>query len=588
MGALSLIAGMGSALLASIALADAPRVGERIDAPPFKDTRALTRTLDDFGARKAFVVVAVRASCPLARRYLPILAEMEKRYRPRGVQFLALGVAPDEGVAETAAMAIDAGAEFPVGRDDGSFTRAVGWTRTPEVVVLDAKRVLRYRGRVDDQLRLGGERPGPTRRDLAEALDAVLDGRAVVTAETPVDGCVITTATPRPEGPPPTFHEQVEPILQKHCQSCHRPNTEAPFSLLDYRDAVVQADVLAEAVADRRMPPWYAVHDQELVNRRALGADERETLQEWVKAGMPRGDLAKRPAAREFPTSPWRIGEPDQIITMTGTHEIPATGYVDYKYVVFPHIFLADTWLHDIEIRPDNPRVVHHANLAYAKMAEGVRPSNFITGRVPGGDPMVLDEGVAYLVPAGSVLGLQVHYTTTGKPERCRLSVGLKFPRETVRKRLYHSQATTGKFEIPPFAPAHEVRADRALAFDATLVGVFAHMHVRGRDMEFVVHRPGEGPERLVLVPNYHFDWQQSYRWAPGAKKLPKGTRLEARAHFDNSEFNPYNPDPSASVREGDQTYREMMYGFYFYTRDDEDLGLSIDPKTGRVRKGPE
>jgi hypothetical protein len=128
------------------------------------------------------------------------------------------------------------------------------------------------------------------------------------------------------------------------------------------------------------------------------------------------------------------------------------------------------------------------------------------------------------------------------------------------------------------------VKAERELAFDASLIGVFAHMHVRGKDMAFLAHRPGEDAERLVLVPNYHFDWQ-SYRWAPGTKKLPKGTRLEARAHFDNSTFNPYNPDPSAAVREGDQTYQEMMYGFFFYTRDDEDLDLTIDPKTGRVVK---
>jgi hypothetical protein len=573
-------------IVGPVARAEAPKIGDRIDAPPFKDTRYLTRTLDDFGKREAFVVVAIRTSCPLARQYLPVLADLERQYRARGVQFLALDVAPDESVAEAAAMAIDAGAEFPVGHDDGAFTKAVGWTRTPEVVVLDAERVLRYRGRIDDQLRLGGARPEATRRDLAEALDELLAGRPVTTPETTVDGCLITTTTPIGlEGPPPTFHESIEPILQKHCQECHRPNTEAPFSLLTHRDAVVQADMIAEVVADRRMPPWYAAHDPVLVNRRGLSATERETLLAWIKAGLPKGDSSKRPAPREFPTSEWRIGEPDQVITMTGTHEVPATGYVDYKYVVFPFVFAADTWLHDIEIKPDNPRVVHHANLAFARMMEGAKPTNFITGRVPGGDPMVLDEGVAYLIPAGSVLGLQVHYTTTGKPERCQISVGLKFPREKVRKRLYHCQSTTGKFEIPPFAPAHEVKAERELAFDASLIGVFAHMHVRGKDMQFLAHRPGEDAERLVLVPNYHFDWQQSYRWAPGTKKLPKGTRLEARAHFDNSTFNPYNPDPSAAVREGDQTYQEMMYGFFFYTRDDEDLDLTIDPKTGRVVK---
>ncbi len=157
------------------ACADGPKIGERIEPPSFKDIRSLTRTLDDFGPKQAFVVVAMRVSCPLAKRYFPILADLERRYRPRDVQFLALDVAPDESVAEMAAMAIDAGVEFPVGRDEGPFAKAVGWTRTPEVVVLDSQRALRYRGRIDDQLRLGGERPEPSRRDLVEALDAMLD-----------------------------------------------------------------------------------------------------------------------------------------------------------------------------------------------------------------------------------------------------------------------------------------------------------------------------------------------------------------------------------------------------------------------------
>jgi hypothetical protein len=296
---------------------------------------------------------------------------------------------------------------------------------------------------------------------------------------------------------------------------------------------------------------------------------------------MPKGDPAKLPPPRTFSKSRWQIGEPDFVTTMALAHSIPATGFVDYRYVVFPYVFPRDTWVQSIQILPDNPRVVHHANLASFKVGERPREDGFITGRVPGGDPMILDDGTAVLIPQGSVLGLQIHYTTTGKPEQARISVGLKYPRTRVHKRLHIQQVYTRQFAIAPFAPAYPVNASRKLGFDATGIGLFPHMHVRGKDMTFLARHPDGTVDTLLLVPNYNFDWQQSYRWASGAKKFPKGSTFEVAAHFDNSSFNPFNPNPAATVRNGDQTFNEMVYGFYFFTRDDEDLNLAIDPKTG-------
>ena len=128
--------------------------------------------------------------------------------------------------------------------------------------------------------------------------------------------------------------------------------------------------------------------------------------------------------------------------------------------------------------------------------------------------------------------------------------------------------------------------ATRTFAADSTGIGMFSHMHLRGKDMTFRAIYPamsGKRTKSLLAIPNYNFDWQISYRWAAGQKKFPTGTQYEVTAHFDNSAFNPYNPDPKATVKEGEQTFQEMMYGFLFYTHDDEQLGLEIDPKTGRV-----
>jgi hypothetical protein len=223
--------------------------------------------------------------------------------------------------------------------------------------------------------------------------------------------------------------------------------------------------------------------------------------------------------------------------------------------------------------------------MAFANLVEGFNEANFITGTVPGGEPMNLDPGIAFLIPKGSVLGLQLHFVTTGKPEKCKVSVGLRFPREPIQKRLRLIQLSDRKFAIPPGAPAHKVTASRVLDRDIIGVGMFSHMHLRGKDMTFTAHLPDKKTDTLLVIPNYNFGWQLPYRWEPGKMRLPKGTRLECVAHFDNSPFNPFNPDPKATVRNGPQTHHEMMYGFFFYTDANEKLGLRVDPKTGVEKK---
>jgi hypothetical protein len=419
-------------------------VGAKVGALTFKDIRYITRSLDEFGARKAFVIVATSNSCPIAKRYGPVLAAMEREYRGREVQFVALNVGANDSIVEMAAEAVEASVEFPVVKDvDAQCARALGLSRTPEAVVLDASRVIRYRGRIDDQFRLGGDRPSAKSSPLRDAIEDVLAAREVTVRETTVDGCLITFPEPpkAKTDTPPTFTEHVSRIMQAHCQDCHHGGAEAPFPLVTYRDVASEAAMIAEVVEDRRMPPWYASERHgTFINRRGLSDQERETVLQWVRSGKPKGDPAKRPPPRTFSTAKWTIGEPDTITTTPIAFSIPETGYVDYRYAILPHIFAQDTWVQSVEIHPDNPRVVHHANLGFIKAGERPREENFITGRVPGGDPMVLDDGLAVLIPKGSLLALQIHFTTTGKPEHAKLSVGLKYPRGLVHKRLYHQQ----------------------------------------------------------------------------------------------------------------------------------------------------
>lgn len=198
---------------------------------------------------------------------------------------------------------------------------------------------------------------------------------------------------------------------------------------------------------------------------------------------------------------------------------------------------------------------------------------------------MIMEDGAAFKIPKGSLLGLEMHFVSTGKPETVKVKVGLRFPRKPVQRRVEILQITNTRFAIPPGASAHRVSAVRTLDADVVGIALAAHMHVRGKDMTFVATPPTGTPETLLTVANYNFGWQLPYRWAPGTKTLPKGTKLECVAHFDNSPFNPYNPDATATVKHGLQTQQEMMMGFFFYTRAGEKLGLDIDEKTGRIRR---
>jgi len=560
------------------------RVGDVVQPFNMTDIRFLPRGLDEVSGEKATVLVFTTLECPIARRYLPRVIELEQEFHDAGVALALVNAGAGDSMLAVSTDMVERGIEFPVLKDfDGSAVQALGITRTPEAAVLDGEGRLLYRGRIDDQYRLGGARPASTRADLREAIVDVLAGRPVREPQTPVDGCKLTA--PQVAGDEDlTWSEDVAPILYAHCVECHRPDGPAPFSLLGASAATRRAQMIDEVVAQRRMPPWFAseAHGQ-LSNRRGLSEEELGTIRAWVAAGAATGDRSRAPEPPTFGSGEWAAGTPDLVVSQVGAESLPADGYIPYRYVLLQHVFLRDTWVSSVEIRCDNEPALHHANLAFVKLGEQYRADNFITGKVPGGDPMVLEPGLAVLIPAGSILGLQAHFVTTGEPETARLSVGLRFPKEPVRRRLYHRQIRNLRFEIPPHARAHEVRASWTPKQDITGLGMFSHMHLRGRDMTFTSVSSDGARETLLMVPNYSFDWQQSYRFTGAGRDFPAGTRIEVVAHFDNSKFNPYNPDPTAAVRFGLQTYHEMMYGFFFYYRSGEALDIEVDPETGFV-----
>ena len=373
--------------------------------------------------------------------------------------------------------------------------------------------------------------------------------------------------------PTPTFTRDVAPILYKNCVTCHRPGEVAPMALLSYEDARPWAKSIRNKVTDRTMPPWLADPQfGHFENDRRLAQRDIDTITAWVSAGAPKGDDRDAPPVPKF-VEGWNIGKPDVVLSMAEEFTVPAEGVVPYKYFTVPTNFAEDKWVSAVEFRAGNRGVVHHI-IGFIQEAgasgggEGAM-SNFLGGTAPGDPPNEYADGLAKLVRAGSKIVFQMHYTPNGEVARDRSSVGLIFAKAPVQKIAMTGAALNARFAIPAGNPAYEVRSSWTAPEDVHLVGFMPHMHVRGKDFTYTVVYPDGRSEIVLKVPRYDFNWQLGYK-LERQLALPKGSKIECVAHFDNSAANRFNPDPTKEVRWGDQTWEEMMIGWFTYTRDAE------------------
>jgi hypothetical protein len=366
---------------------------------------------------------------------------------------------------------------------------------------------------------------------------------------------------------PPTFYRDVLPILQNRCQECHRAGEIAPMPLLTYRETRPWAKAIREATRTRKMPPWFA--DPccgKFANDRSLTAAEIDTLSAWASTGAAEGDAKDAPQAREWPAG-WNLGTPDRVMEMPRAFEVPAKGAVEYQYFAVPTGFTEDRWVQAVEVRPSNRSVVHHV-VVYIREAGstwtgGPTKADILTVYAPGSPPEVWPTGMAKRVKAGSDLVFEIHYTPNGKPTMDREQVGLVFAKSPPEKAVLTLQMANDTFTIPPGERDYRVRVGGTLPNDALLLGFFPHMHLRGKTFEYTLIGDHGLPQTLLKVSHYDFHWQLAYRLATPLA-LKKGTRLEWIATYDNSANNPQNPDPSAEVRYGHQSWDEMMVGFFY------------------------
>ena len=397
--------------------------------------------------------------------------------------------------------------------------------------------------------------------------------------------CVFGMAAGGAKSTQVTFTKDVAPILLNRCVECHRPGEVAPMSLLTYQDVRPWAKSIKEKVLERGMPPWFADPQYgEFENDRRLPQKEIDTLVAWVNAGAPKGDDKDMPPAPRF-VEGWSLGQPDVVLTMQEEFSVPAEGVVPYKYFTVPTNFTEDKWIQGVELRSGNRGVVHHIIafvLEPGQKGTGEGPTgNVLGGTAPGDPPTKYPDGMAKFLKAGSKLVLQMHYTPNGEPAKDRSSVGIFFAKAPVKKTARTGTAMNARFVIPPGDPNYEVKSGWTAKEDVHLFAFMPHMHVRGKDFTFTAVYPDGRSEIVVRVPKYDFNWQLAYR-LKRPLALPKGSRIECVAHFDNSASNKYNPDPAKEVRWGDQTWEEMMIGWFSYTRDTEEI---TPPSTASANK---
>ena len=531
------------------------------------DSEGVSRRLSELVEGSALVVAVRHASDPDLERTRSRLLRLRERF-DAGVRYLYLGVsdggefAPEQVAADLAGPGEALFALDP----DGSFARALGVEASSASFVIDRSRTLRYRGAIDDQVGRGGVvLDAPRKHFLEEALSAVLRDEQVLVRATLAPGLPLElTRTEPDDGGPPTYHGRIARLLQTHCISCHHDKGAGPFPLDSYEATYDRRRMIQLVVDGELMPPWYTLPGSvPFENDPRLPDGDREALLAWIEAGAPEGDRAETPVTLQWPES-WNIGEPDAIYQLVEAKRLPAEGAIEWDPIPGDRVTDRDMWVQAVEVLPTDRAVVHHATVffkppeSYAERAPGSK-SNWqrLIGYVPGKGPMRFQPGLASFVPAGSELLFQMHYTTQGRATVDRTQVGIVAADEPPRFMPAAMQARKASFRIPPeskvqFTTRLEVPRDTAL------VSIGPHMHLRGHRVDVDVIHP-DGNRQGLLRTLWHPDWEFRYT-LQDELILPRGAVLEVTATFDNTSANPINPDPSAWVYEGPQSWDEMMH----------------------------
>ena len=541
-------------------------VGRQVTDVSFTDTDGKTYQLSALASKGNGVVIACTSTtCPVSKRYTPSLVRHAAELSKAGVALVLLNPLATD-TPESLGL--------PYVHDKDHKVSDVLQPRTStEVFYIDSKRTLIYRGALDDQYGVHYNLDSPRQRFLMDAIADHKAGRVPAVAATEAPGCELDLGQPKQTvASNLTYHGDISRILQQNCVECHHQDGLAPFALDDPDEVKDRAKTIRRVIEDGTMPPWFAKpvgegKDSPWANERSLSTKDRTDLLAWINSSdRPMGNEADAPAKLVFNNEGWKHGTPDLMLSFAEAQPIKAEGKMPYVNVTVDTGLTDERWIQGYQVMPGDLGVVHHVLVFLLDPAskEKIREhESFFAAYVPGMGTEMFPAGFAKRIPPGSKLRFQMHYTPNGKATEDKTRIGFYYATAKPINEVKVASVANTRFAIPPGADNHEVVAQRTLPFDMNLMSFFPHMHVRGKAFRYEV-TDASGTKVLLDVPKYDFNWQLNYRLKEPLH-LPIGTVVRGVAHYDNSATNKANPDPTKTVRWGQQTDDEMMIGYVEY-----------------------
>lgn len=552
----------GSAVTQAAPAAQASAAPAQVGDFALIDQNGVFHQLSRYADKNAVVLMSYDSACATDKQSLASLEDVRKNYEAKGIAFLLMNSGANQERAAMQEAARQAGTTLPILGDHAQLiAEALGLQSSGSAVVLDpVKHTVSY--------------TGPAGAQLGQALDAKASGTVAATT-LPVQGCAINFTAKRSAKNTPDYVKDIAPIIEKNCAVCHHEGGIGPFAMNSYSMVQGFAPMIREVLLTKRMPPMQVDPSVgHFTNARYMSNADLQTLVHWVEAGAPRGAAKEDPLTKVAGSNrtDWQLGQPDFVIK-ANAHDIPATGILDYIDDTVVFNFPEDKWVKSVQFIPGQPAVLHHLlsyvvapnEKAAGESSQASVATRFLEGYAPGkSDAMTFPADTGVYIPKGYNLMMQFHYTPNGKAVKDETLVGLYF-HDKPPKYEYLNRSVAGPFKIPANARNHKVAGQYTFPEDVVVYGLRAHMHFRGHDMQFTADLPDGTKRELLNVANYSYAWQPTYQLEKPVT-LPAGTKVHVTGSFDNSKYNPANPDPNRDVPFGLQSFDEMFIGYWSYT----------------------
>ena len=564
--------------LLTVCLPSITSAAERVGDFTLLDHNGDAHSMSWYDDLDAVVFLTQANRCDATREAVSAFDTVRTRYADANFQFMMLNAEGSRDRDAVSAAAAEYGTDLPILMDDSqTISQAMEINQAGEVIVYDPKSFsIKYRGPVENY--------------LTAALDQIAAGDEVSNPEVPVSGCEIAYEMTNETSI--SYADEVAPILADNCASCHRENGIAPFAMNSHQSVQGWSPMIREVVMTRRMPPGQIdPHVGEFDGAPGLTNLEVQKLINWIAAGSI-NDSANDPLTElTWPDTKWHLGEPDMIVKIP-PQQIPATGVLDYRNLAVPLTELTESrWVRGSEVSPGDYGVVHHViptvippsgGIARGEGLNSVLALNpevpTMAGYAPGYSDRMEKENTGALLEAGSTIVFQMHYTTSGKETVDETELGIYFyPEDMIpEQRVSGRPAESEDIYIPPGVKDHPISASLVMDRDVYLQSVLPHMHFRGKRVKYTAQYPDGTEQVLFSQPLYNFNWQLTYHFEDPVF-LPAGTTVLVNGAFDNSAQNPFNPDPSIPVYDGEQSWEEMFIGFMTWKDADQSQWATQD-----------